>query len=321
MQTLPSNMPPSGQEKFFRALPFILIAIAGFYFYGQIIHWVQQVMQDTFWSIVYGIGIFLLITTLWQYHDFLWSGYKIIMKKVEGFFIKMDPLSFMDRYADILTDKLRNLQKAKLNIAAERNDLIRVMKEDQKSLEDNLQKAKAAKQQGAMQRAAAYATEAQQTKESLELYRPNLERMNRSLEFMNAMDENWTLSIDQIRKFNERKRREYKILKKNAAALNQAEEFLSDKTEEAQRYKRSVQIAQEQMAQRIAYIEEFEAKAKPILEGAKIEKTMQENEGMDLLAQYMNEGKLTIPDFTTIDVPQDQYQITNNTDSNNKYNF
>lgn len=300
MEQLPNNLPESSLEKFMRWLPLIIGGAVAFWFWGQISSFVVKTLADTMWTIfdlavIGAVAVFVISNP-----SFIWMTYKTICRKITSVFIKMDPLSYMDRYADILSDKLNNLNKTKVRLAGERVKLQRQIDTDKQTLHEALEMGKAAIQQHNDSQASLAGIRAKGAQSSIDLYTPNMDRMNKSLKFMDALSENWGVSITAMREEIDRKRTEFTILKQNAEALNQAEDFLKGDTEEGRIYKESVKALEDSVSQKIAYIDDFEKRAKPIMEGAAIEKTMNDNEGMDILNDYINNSqKLFLPDFSS----------------------
>lgn len=307
MQMLPNrndgNLSPLG--KFLGWLPFIAGGIAVFWFWGSIVPFVKNTLKDTVLSLVYGGILAVTLLTLWHKWEFISMSYKVFLNKITGFFIKMDPLSYMDRFADILTQKLRNLRAAIVSLKGEKISLERQIAEETQNMEKNLKMAKAFLDAGNKAKAGYHSGIAQGCKESIMLYTPNMKRMTSSLKFMEAMDENWDLSISSMRQLIDRKRREWKVLKRNAAVLKQSEEFLRGDTEEGRIYQESIKALEQQVSEKIAYIEDFEKRAKPIMEGAEMEKTIREQDGLAFLDEYMHNDKLLMPDFSNWNGIQD----------------
>lgn len=310
MQTMSSNTPGSGPENFFKWLPIVLGFGALFWFWGTISEFVVNTLENTLESIVLGAILVAIVGFVWSNPKWLYMTYTNGCRWLTGQFIKMDPLSYMDRFADILSDKLRNLREAIVNLKGSKVELERQIAADEKVMKDNLGWAQAAVKLGNSTRAAAFAGEAKNAKDSITLYTPTINRINNSLKFMEPMAENWELSIESMRKLIERKRRDWKILKKNAAALKQSEEFLRGDTEEARIYQESIKALEEQVSQKIAYIDDFEQRAKPILEGAAIQKIAGEQDSLKLLEDYMRGDKLFLPTFTDVEVVSSKVNAT-----------
>jgi len=311
MQQLPSNMPETAMEKILRWLPFIAAGVAIFWFWGGISAFVVETLKNTVMTIVYGVPLAALVLYVWSNPAFIWMSYKNICKKITSFFIKMDPLSYMDRYADILSEKLTNVRKSEVNLKAQQVKLKRQIDTDQKLMNDSLKMGEAAMKQGNKSQASLYGLRAKGAQESINLFTPNLQRLDRSIKFLQLLDENWDTSIISMRETIERKRTEWQILKENAKALNQASEFLRGDTEEGKIFQESMKALEDQVSQKIAYIEDFEQRAKPIMEGAQIEKSANQADGLDMLEQYMNDSRILLPDFSKIATPIEYETVPN----------
>lgn len=285
---LPNSSPNSPMNKSEKLITYGImgaIGIAIFMFWGVISAFVVQTLENTLRAALYSFILFVAIM-------YIVPNWKFIVRKIRSWFIKMDPLSFMDRYADILDEKLHNVNKIRVSLHGEKTTLERQVKEEEETVEKNLRLGKAAIEQGNRTQAALFGSRVKGAQESIKLYKPNLERTERSLKFLDALSENWEVSITSMRELIERKRTEFRILKKNAEALNQAQDFLSGNTEEGRIYQESIKQLELQVGQKIAYIEDFEKRAKPIMEGYAIEKNANEQEGLAVLEQYINDSNL-----------------------------
>lgn len=248
---------------------------------------------DNFWHLVWiGAPAVLLTLYVMQNPTFLWMGYQTICRKITSFFIKMDPLSFMDRYVDLLRMKLKGLRKNTTDLNANKIALQRDMALLKANIDEKMRISKAAKNMGDNEEAAHQASIAMTDKGSFDLYAPILRKMEANLEFLKKLDSNWTRSIEKLSHTVEAKRKEFTTLKTMAKALNCAAEFASGDTEANRIYKESVLALESQVTQSLAYIEEFETSSKGVMKTIDIEKQMQNDEGLELLAEYEKNGSL-----------------------------
>lgn len=252
---------------------------------------------SNFWVLV-GVGVPAIALVLYvaQNPKFLWMGYKTLCNKLTSFFIKLDPLSFMERYIDILNEKLKNLRVSKTTLEGKKVKLERLIDKLSGEVNDGMKKAMAAKKLGneAVMNNEAYM--ASSTKQSVDLYTPILERMTNNLTFLSKLEENWDLSIQRLSHDVSRKREEYENLREMAKALGQAEEFANGDTEAGKIYQESVLALEDIVTQKIAYISEFEKKSKNIMGAIDIEKQMMNDEGMAMLEEYMKNDHLLLPE-------------------------
>jgi phage shock protein A len=295
MQLLPpSNPNASPTEKILRWLPFIGIGIAVFIFWGTIAPFIAATLKSTFWIVMYS-AFFLFIWIKWKW---LSMSYKGIFNKITNFFIKYDPLMYMDQYVEKLRSTLTKINKIRVSLHGEKKNLQRIIKEQQDIITENLKAGAAAKQANLKNQVTLAGNRARGAQESINLYMPDLERMTRSLDILDQLAENWDLAATTMAEENERMRTRFRILKKNADVLKMGDAFMKGQTEEGRVYQVAIAAYHETVSERMAYIEDFEKNARPMLEGAQLHKTMRENEGIDMIERYMQDGKLMLPDFS-----------------------
>jgi len=293
MQTIGSGEPkPHWMEKIIRlAIPAGLIW-GGIKLFNAFAPTLIEFFNN-FWHIVLvgAPAVFLTLFVL-QNPTFLWMGYKTLCRKITSFFIKMDPLSFMDRYVDLLKMKRKGLQASKTSLNANKIQLERDMADLKKNIDEKMRMSKAAKNLGDTEEASHQAGIAMTDKGSYDLYAPILHKMESNLVFLTKLDENWGRSIEKLSHTVEAKRKEFTTLKKMAKALNFAEEFAKGDTEANRIYKESVLALEEKVTQSLAYIEQFETDSKGVMKSIDLEKQMQNDEGLEMLAQYEQNGSL-----------------------------
>jgi low affinity Fe/Cu permease len=311
MQTIGSGEPkPHWMEKIIRlAIPAGLI-YGGIKLFNAFAPTLIEFFNN-FWHIVLvgAPAVFLTLFVL-QNPTFLWMGYKTLCRKITSFFIKMDPLSFMDRYVDLLRSKRKGLQASKTSLNANKLQLVRDMADLKKNIDEKMRMSKAAKNMGDNEEASHQAGLAMTDKGSYDLYAPILNKMESNLIFLSKLDENWGRSIEKLSHTVEAKRKEFTTLKTMAKALNCAEEFAKGDTEANRIYKESVLALEEKVTQSLAYIEQFETDSKGVMKTIDLEKQMQSDEGLELLAQYEKNGSL----FLEEDYSKFQMEINPNAD-------
>lgn len=306
MEQLPSSGGGKGVglEKLVRALPIIGAGILAFWFWGTISNFVVHTLENTVLTVVMGVPLAILVGSMIFYPKAWWMGYKSLCKKITSIFIKMDPLSYMDRYADYLSEKLDNLNRTKVNLEGRKVAAERRIENLKKEVEEHAKRGAAAIKMKDNSTASLEGSRLEGAKKSIEMYTPNFVRMSRSLEFLAALSENWSVSIIKLREEIERKREEFIVLRDEARALGQAEDFLSGNTDAGRIYQESLKALEENVTQKIAYIEDFEKRAEPILKGIQVDNQMQHDDGLAALETYMKDANLQLPDSFNSQVPQ-----------------
>jgi hypothetical protein len=272
---------------------------------------------NNFWHVaLVGVPAVFLTLFILKNPTFLWMGYTTLCRKITSFFIKMDPLSFMDRYVDLLKEKRKGLQKNKTELNANKIQLGRDIDALKKNIDENMRKSKAAMSLGDKDQAALHGSLAATDRGSYNLYIPIYKKMETNLLFLEKLDENWGRSIEKLSHTVEAKRKEFATLKTMAKALGAAAEFASGDTEANRIYKESVIALEENVSKKLAFIEDFENSSKGAMKSIDLDKQMMNEEGLELLAEYEANGTV----FLSEDYSSYEMSITPGTDLFSKAN-
>lgn len=307
MQMLPSSSNPTGLEKFFRillpAVTMFLILWGGSKIFNFFALDIVEMLKNVWWIV--GLGLPLVLISLFVLRNpmFIVMFFNNIAHSITSALIRIDPLSYMDRYVDILLEKLGKVRGTIVNLRGKKTELERTIKEAQDNMKYELKLAEAALKIGKQSQASVHGENAAGYRDSLTLYKDPYDRMVKILVFLEEIAENWDVSIQKLQATIKRKRTEFDSLKAAAAAIDQAEDFVSGNTEQGKIYQESVRALEASVSQKIASIEDFEKRSKGIFDAAKIEKVMNQNEGLEMLKSFMKEGKLNLSDFDR-NVPQ-----------------
>lgn len=306
METLPSS---SGgrtpfMEKLIRYGVPAAIGVAIFWFWGTIAPFVVDTLHNTLKAVIYGIITGAIVLPLILYPTFWWMQYKNIVHWFMSLLINMDPLAFMDRYVDILREKLANVNKTRVLLKGKKVASERRITQLNKDITAALKQGEAALKLNDKKTASLAGSRASSMKQSVVLYTPNYEKLTKSCAFLDELAENWDMSITKLSEEVARKREEYEVLRDEAKALNQAEEFIKGDTEAGRIYQESVKALESTVTGYIAQIDDFEARSKDLLAGIKVDNQMQHDEGLSMLESYMNNGSLLLPTDYTAPAPK-----------------
>ena len=277
---------------------FMRIAIMGALIFGgiKLFNLVAPTLIEAFknfWILaLVGIPAIALVTYIISNPMVIWMGYKTLCRKLTSFFIKMDPISFMERYVDLLLEKRKGLQKSKENLLAKYKMLEREIDTLKKDADDKMKLARAAKNLGDEDTAALKSSMAAENIQSIDLYKPLYNRMKQNIDFLEKLDSNWGRSIEKLQFTVSRKKKEWETMNTMAKALGMAEEFAKGDTEASRIYNQSLIALEEKVTTKIAFIEEFENNSKNIMKSLDLEKAVMDEDGMNLLDRYMKDGNL-----------------------------
>lgn len=256
-----------------------------------------------------GVPLVMIVGYVAMNPKLCWMWYLGLCKKITGWIIKMDPLSIMDGYLAILKRKFKNLQATLLVLKGKQVELSRLIASKQKDYNELSNLALAAKQQNENTVAQTKMNMALACQTTIKLYQPILDKYNKNITFLDELSENWAASIETLGFNIQSKRDEYQTMKAMFKGLKSAEDFISSDSAEAQAYGQSLKALEEDVCSKIAYIDDFEQKAKPIMSSIKVEKQAESNEAMAALDALSKNKNLMMPDQWSNDAVKIQVPV------------
>lgn len=284
-------------EKYVRWIIPALLVGAGIMFFnkiaGTLIHFfdnIASLMGSVAAAGVMTLVVGLPILYVIQNPALVSTFWRAISRKITAWFVKLDPLSFMDAFIEKLKEKRANLQRVKVKIEGRKVKLERKIQDLNKAMQFNMKKASAAKTVGNIEVASMLSRKASGDGESIKLYRPLYERMEKYLTFFEKLDNTLATTIEGTEYEVARKREEYLTIKDAYKGLSDAEIFINSDNEDAKVFQMSLAALEENVTQKIAYIDDFEKRSKGMLDDMDVEKQMMNDEGLRLLEEFEQNG-------------------------------
>ena len=323
MVQLPSSARVNGAQKFFA---YALMAVAAFFVIKGVNRWILPELEFFVKHLALTMAIGAIPVYLIGYaitHPLIiWGFFKTLSYKLTYWLIKQDPLSVMDRYVEYLKKKLGELGATVKILTGKKIKLDRKIAELQGRMEDNLKLGNSAIKQGKTTAASTFGTKVQTDENTLGLLIPLQTRINKSLGFLQGLQENWQYGIEKLEYQIDGKRQEYEIIRETTKGLKSTEAFINSDNEAARAYGMGLKALEEEVTQKLGYIEEFNRNSKGIMDAINIEKQSNQDEGLAKLEKYMQNGKITMPDFSKIGGIQDiDYQTVPVQSSNGASKF
>jgi hypothetical protein len=275
-------------EWFFRIGILGGLIFAGFKLINYIAPVIEMALEHIWMMAALGIPLIFVIMFILKNPMFIVMWYNGLCRKLTSMIIRMDPLSMMDSYVDLLKDKLVMVKKSKEAISAKKIAIDRKIADLKKDGQRKMDLAKAAKSLNRDSEAAHQSSMAMMDKQSIDLYMPIQEKLSNGLTFLDKLSENWGRAIEQLQFTVQRKREEYETLKEMASALNQAQEFASGDTEAARIYNESVKALEEKVTTKMSFIDEFQKNSKGIMDEMDLEKLANDQAGLRTLDENPN---------------------------------
>lgn len=253
---------------------------------------------NNFWMFALKWGATALITIAvvlnWTTLNLWWLGK---CKSISTFFWQMDPLAVMRGFLVKLGKKVNNLEKTILFLQGKKVYLGNLIREKENQAKDFEKLAVAAKSQGAMSSATLNAEKAIALKKSISIYQPIYNRYDKSTNYLSELLENWRQSYESTRFTIENKEEEFKTLKSMYEGLKSIDDLTKSDSPELQAFAGSMKALEQDMAQRQAFLDDFEKRSGPILTDMRVKKQADTEEALKLLEELSKDENLKLPNY------------------------
>lgn len=255
---------------------------------------------NNFWMFALKWGgtalLVMLIALNWTTLNLWWLGK---CKSVSTFFWQMDPLAVMRGFLVKLGKKVMNLEKTILFLQGKKVYLGNLIQKKEEEAKDFERLALAAKNQGVTSSATLNAEKAIALRKSIGIYQPIYNRYDKSTNYLSELLENWKQSYESTRFTIDNKEEEFKTLKSMYEGLKSIDDLTKSDSPELQAFAGSMKALEEDMAQRQAFLDDFEKRSGPILTDMRVKKQADTDEALKLLEELSKDQNLKLPNYQT----------------------
>jgi len=217
----------------------------------------------------------------------MWNVYKQLSWNLTKKLIGQDKLGYMYRYHEYLLTKIDALDGNIKNISQIRNKVQRKIGELKQNVDNNKKKAGSYQDKNSSSIVLkALANKIAVDTKTIESLLPQATSVQKQEQYLIQLHSQMSQDAEDLKYTLDAKAEEYKTLKELSEATGNASEFLKGNSEEYKLYQESLKQIEESVTKYTANIDNFERKAKPMLEAAALDRTVSEEEGMKLIEEF-----------------------------------
>ena len=222
--------------------------------------------------------------------NLIWYMYKSVMRWITGVFVQIDPIGILKSYIDDLRD---NLSKMNVNIGRLRGQMSQlktVMDQNAKDIANNLKLAGAARESNKQGQMVLKARKAGRLQESNLKYEDLYKRMEILYRVLSKMYENSEIMLEDIQDQVVVKTQERKAIHASHSAMRSAMNIISGNSDKRYMFDMALEAIADDVSQKVGEMERFMDMSTKIMDGIDLQNGVFEEEGMEMLAKWENEG-------------------------------
>lgn len=290
----------NGTQKFI-ALIMLGVVLCGLYF-------LLPPLVFIFQNLLLLIGMGLVICFLaFNYHN-IWMLFKQISFQMTKKIISSNPLWYMYNYHTFILERISKLEKSITNITAVKvkleskiSELNKQMKSDASQV-DRLQEKKKDDPNISENTIRVLANKVALTKSQLDSLLPQYVNVEKQEKYLQQLADYWTADAADLKNTLDAKADQYNMMKEVAEATGNASEFLKGNSKQYNDYQMSLKQIEDSCNLYTSNVQNFERKAKPILEGLAMNRELNIDDGLQLIEEFKKSkgSLLMLPEATEI---------------------
>lgn len=268
---------------------------AGLAILGVIGYYLMPIATTIVWNtinfgiaLVIGFVLFMILSNrkLWMSLFYL---YEILMKKLVGIVIELDPFIIAEDYIKDMEKERDNLYNKSIEVDGQKESIIAKIKEKEKDKNKQLNIAAAAQKQGMgmeLANATRQVARLDQYIVSLTPIRANLEKIG---DYLTAVHKNSKYMIDDMKNDLDLKKDLYQSVTKGNNALNSALKIFNGDPEKKLMVEQSMDYLKDDMAGKLASMKKAISYSGDFMKSIDLENASYQTEGLKMLEEYRPE--------------------------------
>ncbi len=274
----------------------MVVAVGGggflIYLLYKFLPFIIILMQNTLHAIFLLIALAVVMYVIFdkRARNLVWYIYKMIMKKITGLIVDLDPISIIETYVSNLQDNLEKMDEQIGNLKGQMGKLKRVIDENDTGMKNNLELANKAKQTGKNNIVILKTRQAGRLQDSNSTLENLYKKMELLYRVLYKMYENAGVLLEDIRSEVEVKKRERDAIRTGYSALRSAMSIINGDPDKKEMFDAAMQNIADDVGKKVGEMERFIEVSRNFMDSIDIQNGVFEDKGLKMLEQWEKEG-------------------------------
>ncbi|HEY9047096.1 MAG TPA: hypothetical protein VIN08_14425 [Ohtaekwangia sp.] len=275
---------------------------------GVIGYYVFPILTKIVWNTVnFGIalaclGIFLYVVTHRKFRLSLFYFYEILMKKLVGIVIELDPFIIAEDYINDMQEEREKLYKQSAEVDGQKEKIDLKIREKEAEINKLMTKAQTAKERNMMPELGNATRQIGRLNEYIKQLTPIRDNLSRIGDYLTRIHKNSAYLIEDAKNELELKRDLYKSVTSGNKALTSALKIFKGDPEKKLLVEQSMEFLKEDIATKLGNMKKAISYSSDFMRSIDLDNATYEKEGLKMLESFNpeNEFKLTVSTQTKV---------------------
>ncbi|AXT56648.1 hypothetical protein J8L88_07300 [Aquimarina sp. MMG015] len=269
-----------------------LLGAGGLYGLYKVLPFLINIVENTLYLgvLLAVLGALIYIVLDPKMRNLIFYMYKSFMRWLTGLFIQIDPIGILKSYIDDLHSNLKKMNKQIAVLKGQMKRLQTIIYDNKKNINNNLKLASAAKERDKKGIMILKSRKAGRLKESNmkldELYK----KMEILYRVLVKMYENSEILLEDIEDQVMVKEQERKAVRAGHSAMKSAMNIIAGNNDKKEMFDRALEAIADDVSMKIGEMERFMEMSNNFMDSIDLQNGIFEEEGLELLEKWENEG-------------------------------
>jgi phage shock protein A len=274
--------------------------LAGLGILGVIGYYVLPILSSIVWNTLnFGIalaclGIFLYAITHRKLRLSLFYFYEMLMKKLVGIVIELDPFIIAEDYISDMQEEREKLYKQAVDVDGQKEKIHMKIKEKEAEISKLMNKAQAAKEKNMMPELGNATRQIGRLNEYIKQLSPIHDNLSRIGDYLTRIHKNSAYLIEDARNELELKKDLYKSVTSGNRALTSALKIFKGDPEKKLMVEQSMEYLKEDIASKLANMKKAISYSSDFMKSIDLDNATYEKEGLKLLDSFNPESEFKL---------------------------
>jgi hypothetical protein len=302
------------------------IVAGGIMLFNDILPWLILFTKNTITLVIMIVVLCTILYVITQPKTWrmLSTIYFLIMRKITGLFIKIDPIAIMERHVDEMRERVKKMKKAMIELRGlvKRNKAR--LEDKELALQNELIKLKKYRETNQLAGVRQSEIMVKMLEESVSKRRQRLVNSEKWVKVLSKVSEYASIQADYNYQFVQLKKEEYEEVKAQHNAFKSAMSVRNNNPDALAEYNMALEYMDTDMAMKLGEMESVLDEAGGLLGQIDMEETITSERADMILAQFENGEGIFSPETWSAPLPEKGNVVNTlavNSDNNDIFNF
>jgi phage shock protein A len=267
---------------------------------------ITVILSNAIYAVIFFIILAGLLYMIFdrKFRTLIWYMYKVIMRKITGWFVNIDPIGILETYVENLYKNLRDMDMHIGKLKGQMQKLKTIVDTNQREMEQSLQLAEAAKKKGNMDVVVINTRQYGRLEDSNKRYKELLAKMEILYRILSKMYTNSGYLVKDIENEVRIRKQEREAIKSGYSAMKSAMNIIKGDPDKKQMFDQAMEAIVDDVSNKVGEMERFMEVSATFIDSIDIQNGVYEQKGLELLEKMEKEGISFLLDDKVKKLPQ-----------------